>query len=294
MEERLYKLVSLIILLVTIHLSAAGSYHVLIGGKAGYQMKMLGSSQLDSFVDNFNSQINRKLHSDNDGSPLEKPDFFHGYYFEYSIYKYLNKESQYLWSSDLSCGFDYQSNKESWEFFYQNIPDYKCSRDFETTHWSLGVDYSMGISPYKNLILSGGAGLSYEKYQFDSKLSTPSILPSGVDISDVQDFENNRFTMDDPESQGDPFTTHTDSTSMQNGNFTGNGFGVKLNLKGEYFFTNNLAMDLSLNYKFSYFGNLRNDDKDKLRESQDSQDPMDLLTNSYFIRVGINYYFLTE
>ncbi len=281
-------------ILVASSLNAMGSYHVLVGGKAGYQFSKFDSKQLDNFFDNFNEQENRKIHSEENGSKLEAPTSYNGFYIEYSIYKYLDKKSLIMLSYDLSCYFDYQKDERSWDFYYENIPEFECSRHYDSRTWSLGVDYSLGISPIKNYIISLGTGISYERFDLKTYLSIPRNLPSGITKSNVLDYENNFFTMDDPNSNEDPFTTHADSTSMQNGTFETNGGSIKVNLKNEYFINNNIAINLDLNYKFTYYGRLKNDDDEKLRESQDSQKNMKLYGFSYFVRFGLSYYFLME
>ncbi|MBN1971889.1 MAG: hypothetical protein JXR48_00520 [Candidatus Delongbacteria bacterium] len=274
-------------------LNAGVNHHVLIGGRAGYQLQFYNSDVLGDFIDNFNNQINRKIHSKNDGEELEKPDLFNGFFLEYSIYKYLDKSSDYMKMYDISCQFDFQSREDIWSFNYENVLGQSLERYYDYTYWSFSGDFSYGISPIKNIILSVGGGIGFERFDIKTGLNIKH-LPDNVSKKDAYDFENNYFSIDNPNSQEPEWTTHTDSTSIQNGTFEGMGVSLKSYVKGEYFFTNNIAAEMVLGYKFSYIGRLEDSSGEKLRKNQDSQSLMDLSSNVYFLRFGLNYYFLME
>ncbi len=256
---------------------AAVFFHLLHGFEGGYKFSIINSSNLNDLIDKYNSNENRENWGDSGYKYMEDFNYLNGFFIRYNLYKYLDKRDTRLSSYQFSGEFT-RSYASSESFFdYQFDTAY---RNYEYIHSSLMINFTYGYSFYKNLLTYVELGVGFDTFSIESKL----INPDNSVLSEVLDFENEQFT------------TNTDSTRMQNGVYSGNGYSIKLEVKNEYFITNSFTVGVGVGLKFIDIGELWKEDNKNLffRKSQEEQE--EFLFNAFevSVKLGLGYYFILQ
>lgn len=278
--KQLMRNLFLILLIATIELNGSVLYHILSGIEVGYNYKIPFSKPIDDMVTHFNNVEKRKILEGRGVEKLEDYTSSQGYFIRYSIYKYLDKRTDILTSYEVTAELEVNNSTIGSDFDYLLNPDYKCTREYEIEYSSVMLIGGYGMSPYKDLLISANLGLGFDNFRINSKLNAPSS--SQFTKQDVLDYENENFT------------TNTPETRMQNGKFKDYGFSVKAELKSEYFISRRLSASLYGNYKYSYIGEIDDEDGVEFRKNQDSESPIKIDFHEIRVGIGLAYYFVME
>jgi len=257
---------------------AAAYFHLISGGGGGYQFSYLNSNAMDNFISAYNNQENRKLWNGVNGSQMTDLSFMHGYYLRYAFYKYVDKTGSMLTSYQISGEFENSySTAESWfSYKYEQV-----DRNLEFSANSVMLSFAYGFNPWDRLLLYGEAGIGYDHFSVNSVLSVPGNLTR----TEVIKAENDLFNTENIRAKN--------NLKIQDGHFSGHGISLKSEIRGEYFITPQLEADLSISGKYIYIDRLKND-KENLRSTQFSENPLVFESMQYAARLGLSYYFVLE
>ena len=273
----LFTIIFVFFTLLVKNLQAAVFFHLLHGFEGGYKFTLINSSEMNNMIDKYNDHEMRENWNDSGYDYMEDYNFLNGFYVRYNLYKYLDKREERLSSYQFSAEFtrSYASSESFFDYQFET-----AYRNYEYTHSSLMIDFTYGYSFYKNLLTYVELGVGFDTFSIQSKLVTPENSVT----SEVLAFENEQFTTD------------TDSTRMQNGVYSGNGYSIKIEIKNEYFVTNSFTVGLGLGLKYIDIGELWKEDNKNLyfRRSQEEQDEFLYSAFDISLKLGLGYYFILQ